>query len=58
MTERLVADRQRRSKRKKRAGPMGWFCNPQVLKATFALGRLAFALVRLAHELVRAFLLR
>ena len=44
----LVADRRRGSKRRKRGSPMGWLCNPQVLRAVIAGARLADTLVKLA----------
>jgi hypothetical protein len=54
MTEvRLVADRRRGSKRKKRASFWKWLCNPQVLRTLIAGARLADSLARLAKELVR-----
>ncbi len=53
--ERLVADRWRGSKRTKKVHLIEWLCNPQVLKAMFAVARLADSLVRLAKELVRIF---
>ena len=51
--KRLVADRGRGSKRKKKLNLIGWVCNPQVLKAVIAGARLADTLARLAKELVR-----
>ena len=52
-SKRLVADRGRRSKRKKKVNLVGWLCNPQVLKAMIAGARLAATLARLVNELVR-----
>ncbi len=51
-SNRLVADRKRGSKRKKKVDPVGWLCNPQVLKTVIAGARLAATLVRLVLELV------
>ena len=51
--KRLVADRERGSKRKKKHNSVGWLCKPQVLKAVIAGARLAVTLVRLVLELVR-----
>lgn len=48
MSKRSVVDRERGSKRKKKASSLGWLCNPQVLKAVIAGARLADTLVRLA----------
>ena len=51
-SNRLVADRKRGLKRKKKVNPVGWLCNPQVLKTVITGARLAVTLVRLVLELV------
>lgn len=53
LSKRLVADRGRGSKRKKKASLFGWFCNPQVLNAVIAGARFAVTLARLVLELVK-----
>ena len=52
MRKQVVVDRERGSKRKKKASPWGWLCNPQVLNAVLTGARVLFALVRLINDLV------